>query len=63
MGIIYGFIIEDTGKWPYVPNMNREYPAEDIRDAEFTGEVNSSGFKIVREVTGTIYKKNTGRTA
>lgn len=30
MGIIYGFIIEDTGKWPYVLNMNREYPAEDM---------------------------------
>lgn len=28
MGIIYGFIIEDTGKWPYVLNMNGAYPAE-----------------------------------
>ena len=28
MGIIYGFIIEDTGKWPYVLNMNGEYPEE-----------------------------------
>lgn len=28
MGIIYGFIIEDAGKWPYVLNMNREYPDE-----------------------------------
>lgn len=26
MGIIYGFLIEDTGKWPYVLNMFREYP-------------------------------------
>ncbi len=30
MGIIYGFIIEDIGKWPHVLNMNREYPAEDM---------------------------------
>lgn len=28
MGIIYGFIIEDTGKWPYVLNMSRKYPDE-----------------------------------
>ncbi len=26
MGIIYGFIVEDTGKWPYVLNMNGKYP-------------------------------------
>ncbi len=26
MGIVYGFIIEDTGKWPYVLNMNNKYP-------------------------------------
>lgn len=30
----------------------------DSRDVEFTGEVNPSGFKIVREVTGRIYLKN-----
>lgn len=28
MGIIYGFIIEDTGKWPYVLNMQGKYPKE-----------------------------------
>ena len=28
MGIIYGFIVEDTGKWPYVLNMLGEYPDE-----------------------------------
>lgn len=28
MGIIYGFIIRDVGKWPYVLNMNGEYPKE-----------------------------------
>ena len=28
MGIIYGFIIEDAGKWPYVLNMCGEYPDE-----------------------------------
>lgn len=26
MGIIYGFLVEDTGKWPYVLNMNGRYP-------------------------------------
>ena len=26
MGIIYGFIVEDTGKWPYVLNMTGKYP-------------------------------------
>lgn len=26
MGLIYGFIVEDTGKWPYVLNMNGHYP-------------------------------------
>lgn len=26
MGIIYGFIVEDTGKWPYVLNMIGAYP-------------------------------------
>lgn len=26
MGLIYGFIVEDTGKWPYVLNMNGKYP-------------------------------------
>ncbi len=28
MGIIYGFIIEDTSKWPYVLNMLGKYPKE-----------------------------------
>ena len=28
MGIIYGFIIEDEEKWPYVLNMYGEYPEE-----------------------------------
>lgn len=28
MGLIYGFIVEDTGKWPYVLNMNGAYPKE-----------------------------------
>lgn len=28
MGLIYGFMIEDTGKWPYVFNMGGEYPDE-----------------------------------
>ena len=28
MGIIYGFIIEDAGKWPYVLNMLGAYPEE-----------------------------------
>lgn len=28
MGIIYGFIVADTGKWPYVLNMNGKYPQE-----------------------------------
>ncbi|MBQ6468546.1 MAG: hypothetical protein IJJ50_00650 [Lachnospiraceae bacterium] len=26
MGIVYGFVIEDTGKWPYVLNMDAPYP-------------------------------------
>lgn len=26
MGVVYGFIIEDTGKWPYVLNMCGAYP-------------------------------------
>lgn len=26
MGIIYGFIITDSGKWPYVLNMDGKYP-------------------------------------
>lgn len=26
MGVIYGFIIEDAGRWPYVLNMLGEYP-------------------------------------
>lgn len=26
MGLIYGFIIEDAGKWPYVLNMDGKYP-------------------------------------
>ncbi len=30
----------------------------DSRDVEFTGEVNPSGFKLVREVSGRIYLKN-----
>ena len=25
MGIIYGFIVEDCRKWPYVLNMSGEY--------------------------------------
>lgn len=28
MGVIYGFIIEDAGKWPYVLNMLGKYPDE-----------------------------------
>lgn len=28
MGIIYGFVIQDTGKWPYVLNMDGAYPKE-----------------------------------
>ena len=28
MGIIYGFVIADTGKWPYVLNMDGKYPDE-----------------------------------
>lgn len=28
MGLIYGFIVEDTGKWPYVLNMKGAYPKE-----------------------------------
>ncbi|MDO5520711.1 MAG: hypothetical protein Q4G58_09510, partial [bacterium] len=28
MGVVYGFIIEDTGKWPYVLNMKGNYPDE-----------------------------------
>lgn len=28
MGVIYGFIIEDIAKWPYVLNMNGKYPKE-----------------------------------
>ena len=26
MGVVYGFIVEDTGMWPYVLNMNGKYP-------------------------------------
>ncbi|MBR1585299.1 MAG: DinB family protein [Clostridia bacterium] len=26
MGVIYGFLIQDTGKWPYVLNMTAPYP-------------------------------------
>ena len=26
MGIVYGFLIRDEGKWPYVLNMNAPYP-------------------------------------
>ena len=26
MGIVYGFLIRDTGRWPYVLNMNGAYP-------------------------------------
>lgn len=26
MGLVYGFLIEDTGKWPYVLNMEGKYP-------------------------------------
>lgn len=26
MGVIYGFLVEDTGKWPYVLNMLGKYP-------------------------------------
>ena len=28
MGIVYGFVIEESGKWPYVLNMKGEYPEE-----------------------------------
>lgn len=28
MGLIYGFLVEDTGKWPYVLNMCGEYSDE-----------------------------------
>ncbi len=28
MGVIYGFIIKDDGKWPYVLNMRGKYPEE-----------------------------------
>lgn len=28
MGLIYGFIVEDTGKWPYVLNMTGAYPED-----------------------------------
>lgn len=28
MHIIYGFIIADTGMWPYVLNMEGKYPVE-----------------------------------
>lgn len=28
MGLIYGFLVEDTGKWPYVLNMLGKYPDE-----------------------------------
>lgn len=28
MGIIYGFIVADTGKWPYVLNMEGKYPED-----------------------------------
>lgn len=28
MGLIYGFIVEDAGKWPYVLNMSAPYPNE-----------------------------------
>ena len=30
MGIIYGFIIKDDGKWPYVLNMCGKYPNESM---------------------------------
>ena len=30
MGIVYGFLIEDTGKWPYVLNMFGKYPEEEM---------------------------------
>ena len=26
MGIVYGFLVADTGRWPYVLNMNGKYP-------------------------------------
>lgn len=26
MGLIYGFLVEDSGKWPYVLNMQGRYP-------------------------------------
>lgn len=26
MGLICGFLAEDTGKWPYVPNIQGAYP-------------------------------------
>lgn len=28
MGLIYGFLVEDTGKWPYVLNMCGAYPTK-----------------------------------
>lgn len=28
MGIIYGFIVADVGKWPYVLNMDGKYPED-----------------------------------
>ncbi len=30
LGLIYGFIVEDTGKWPYVLNMNGAYPDSEM---------------------------------
>lgn len=30
MGIIYGFIVSDVGKWPYVLNMDGKYPKESM---------------------------------
>ncbi len=28
MGVVYGFLVEDTGRWPYVLNMLGEYPKD-----------------------------------
>lgn len=28
MGLIYGFVVNDSHKWPYVLNMSAQYPAE-----------------------------------
>ncbi len=37
MGVIYGFLVEDTGKWPYVLNMLGKYPEKPMPN--YYGEV------------------------